>query len=43
MSGRVPDLAPFSVTSAVPEPQSYALLLAGLGFVALAARRRMMV
>jgi hypothetical protein len=28
-----------SVTS-VPEPQTYALLLAGLGMIALAARRR---
>lgn len=29
-----------AVTAAVPEPQTYAMLLAGLGLVALAARRR---
>ena len=28
------------LVSAVPEPQTYALLLAGLGLIALSARRR---
>jgi hypothetical protein len=32
--------ANFSVTSPVPEPQTYALLLAGLGAVAFVAKRR---
>ena len=34
------ETANFSVTAAVPEPQTYALLLAGLGAVAFVARRR---
>jgi hypothetical protein len=30
----------FSLTSAVPEPETYAMLMAGLGLVGFAARRR---
>lgn len=30
-----------AVTAAVPEPNTYAMLLAGIGFIGLAARRRM--
>ncbi len=33
----------FEYVSAIPEPQSYALLLAGLGLLGFAARRRKMV
>ena len=35
-----PDLSAFSVTAAVPEPESYAMMLAGLGLLAGIARRR---
>lgn len=35
-----PDLTPFSVAAAVPEPESYAMMLAGLGLLAGIARRR---
>lgn len=38
-SATLPNTAAFSVT-AVPEPESYAMLLAGLGLVGFAARRR---
>ena len=38
----VPNLAPFTVT-AVPEPQTYALLLTGLGLIALRLRERLRV
>jgi hypothetical protein len=31
---------PLAVTTPVPEPETYALMLAGIGFVAAAARRR---
>ncbi|MGX9698099.1 PEP-CTERM sorting domain-containing protein [Janthinobacterium lividum] len=34
-----PDMA-FTVTTAVPEPETYAMLLAGLAFVSFAARRK---
>ncbi|MBW8847208.1 MAG: PEP-CTERM sorting domain-containing protein [Burkholderiales bacterium] len=30
-----------AITTAVPEPQTYALFLSGLGFVGLLARRRL--
>jgi len=33
------DLSPFAI-AAVPEPETYAMLLAGLGLVGVAARRR---
>ena len=38
-AANVPNLTAFTIT-AVPEPQSYALWLGGLGAVALLARRR---
>ena len=41
MSGRLPSLAAFDVTAPVPEPSTYAMLLAGLGFVTYSVRRRM--
>jgi hypothetical protein len=36
----VPDTTAFTVTTAVPEPQTYAMLLAGLGAIGFVARRR---
>ncbi|HEY9193215.1 MAG TPA: PEP-CTERM sorting domain-containing protein [Methyloversatilis sp.] len=39
-AGKVPDVTAFAVT-AVPEPSSEAMLLAGLGMLGLIARRRM--
>ncbi|MCB1894237.1 MAG: PEP-CTERM sorting domain-containing protein [Zoogloeaceae bacterium] len=41
MSGRQPSLAAFDVTAPVPEPSTYAMLLAGLGFVSYSVRRRL--
>lgn len=35
-----PDTTAFTVTTAVPEPQTYAMLLAGLGAIGFVARRR---
>ncbi|MCV2371126.1 PEP-CTERM sorting domain-containing protein [Roseateles oligotrophus] len=36
----VPDTTAFTVAAAVPEPQTYAMLLAGLGAIGFVARRR---
>ena len=30
----------YTITAAVPEPETYAMLLAGLGLIGVAARRR---
>jgi hypothetical protein len=35
-----PNLTAFTVTAPVPEPETYAMLLAGLGVVSAVARRR---
>lgn len=39
-AGTVPNLTAFSVTAPVPEPETYAMMLAGLGLMSLVARRR---
>lgn len=39
-AGAEPDLTAFAVTAAVPEPESYAMMVAGLGVLAGVARRR---
>ncbi|MCV2350357.1 PEP-CTERM sorting domain-containing protein [Paucibacter sp. Y2R2-4] len=36
----IPDTTAFTVAAAVPEPQTYAMLLAGLGAIGFVARRR---